>query len=499
MTGRATSVSYRQLDRLATRIAVGLAALGVRRDDVVSCQLPNWWQFAAVYLACVRVGAVINPLMPIFRHHELAYMLDFCEARVFICPRAFRGFDHQGLGEQLAREIGSLEHVLAIGGTGAHSFEETLLDRRWEDERDAQALFAGRRRGPDDVTLLMYTSGTTGQPKGVMHTSNTVMLAAQNMIDVMALDGNDSMFMPSPLAHITGFLGGLVMPIIMGGKAVLQDVWDPLVAARRIQDEGATCTIGATPFLADLTHTAGVAAYDLGTLHTFHAGGAPIPRVLVKTAMEHLGVVIQSGWGMTECGTGTITRKSDPVEKAIETDGRPLPGQEVRIADQAGVTLPPDTEGRLLIRPATLFVGYLKRPEAYGLDADGWFDTGDNARMDAEGYIRITGRTKDIIIRGGENIPVVEVEQLLYRHPAIQEVAIVGMPDERLGERGCAFVVLKPGAALSFDEMSAYLREQGVARNYLPERLELVPEMPRTPSGKIQKFRLRETAQTLAG
>src|SRR5690606_18989210 len=267
---------------------------------------------------------------------------------------------------------------------------------------------------------------------------------------------------------------------ILGAKLVLQDIWNAEEAARLIQDEGVTYTMGATPFLADLTNSAAVERYDLSSFRTFVSAGAPIPRVLVERATRRLGAFVHSGWGMTENGYVTGTRREDPPEKVFGTDGVPIRGMEVRVVDHDGRPLPAGEEGRLQARGSSNFVGYLKRPDRYDTDAEGWFETGDLARMDADGYIRITGRAKDIIIRGGENIPVVEVEELLYRHPAIQDAAIVGMPDARLGERGCAFVTLKPGARLTFEEMIAFLEEQRMAKQYLPERLEIVEEMPRT-------------------
>ncbi|MBI3993999.1 MAG: AMP-binding protein, partial [Candidatus Lambdaproteobacteria bacterium] len=308
----------------------------------------------------------------------------------------------------------------------------------------------------------------------------------------------DTIFMASPVAHVTGMFIGMVLPIMLGAKAVLQDVWNPLRAAQLLQDEAVTMTSGATPFLADLTRAVAEHDYDISSFRLFHAGGSPIPRVLAQQASESMGIDVTTAWGMSELGLGTSTSPDDPPHKLFSSDGRAVADVDVRVVDEQGAPLPPDTQGRLQIRCASLFVGYLKRPADYGVDADGWFDTGDNARMDAEGYIRITGRSKDIIIRGGENIPVAEVEELLYRHPAVQDAAIVAMPDERLGERGCAFVVLRPQRALSFQDMLDYLSSCGLARNYFPERLEIIAEMPRTLSGKIQKFKLRETAQAFS-
>jgi cyclohexanecarboxylate-CoA ligase len=283
---------------------------------------------------------------------------------------------------------------------------------------------------------------------------------------------------------------------MIGSKLVLQDVWDAGVGLQRIQDEGVNFTMASTPFLADLAGHPGVDTYDISSLEIFVAGGAPIPRALVHTATERLKTSIASGWGMTENLLLTTTRLDDPPEKIFNTDGVPVPGMQLRVVDATGKVLGPDQEGDLQSRGPSHFVGYLKRPEMYGMDAEGWFNTGDIATLDADGYVRITGRGKDILIRGGENVPVIEIEQLLYRHQAVQAVAVVGVPDPRLGERGVAYVIPKSGQAFTLDEMQRFLAEHRMAKNYWPEYLQVVNEFPRTPSGKIQKFKLREMAKT---
>ena len=496
-TGVATRLSYLELQHRVDRIALGLIGLGVQPGDVVAFQLPNGWQFIALHLACLRIGAVSNPLMPIFRVRELGFMLDFATARVAVVPRSFRGHDYPAMLAGLRRQLPALEHVLVVGGDGPDGFERTLLERRWEDDFDPAAEFARRRPDPNHVIQLLYTSGTTGQPKGVMHTSNTLLAGVRAYADGIGLGEADVCFMASPLAHQTGFMYGLMLPILLGTHVVLQDVWDAARAWDTIQTERTTFSMGATPFLADLVNAANAPAPADGRLRTFVCAGAPIPRVLVETASQKLGLGVIAAWGMSECGVVTTTRPGDAPEKVFGSDGRALAGMAVRVVDAAGKPLPPGTEGRLETRGSGLFVGYLKRPDAYAIDAEGWLDTGDLAHMDADGYIRITGRAKDIIIRGGENIPVAEIEDLLYRHPAVQDAAIVAMPDARLGERACAFVTLKPGARFDFDAMTAWLAECGTARTYWPERLEIVPELPRTASGKIQKFELRERARSL--
>jgi len=499
MTGAATRMSYGELQRLSVRLACGLAAQGVQRGDVVAVQLPNWWHYAALYIACVRIGAVVNPLMPVFRERELEFMLGFAEAKLWVIPREFRGFDYPAMATGLRGALPRLEKVLVVGGRDPDSsFEHVLLERAWEDEIDHAALFAVRRMQADDVTEVMYTSGTTGQPKGVMHTANTLMCKCLLASELFGFGAHDAIFMGSPLAHQTGFLYGALFSIYHGTPCVMLDVWDPVKAARVIAEERCTLTLGATPFLSDLVRTPDALAFDTSSVRLFLCSGAPIPRVLVEDARaSHPNMYVMSAWGMTEMGITTATYPGDPLEKVLDTDGRALPHQAVRVLDDEGAVVAPGIEGRLQARCATTFVGYLKRPEAYGVDDEGWIETGDNARMDADGYIRITGRSKDIIIRGGENIPVVEVEELLYRHPAIVDAAVVAMPDARLGERGCAFVTLRAGESLDFRAMTDYLTGCRMMKQYLPERLEIIEAFPRTPSGKIQKFKLREQARSL--
>jgi cyclohexanecarboxylate-CoA ligase len=250
--------------------------------------------------------------------------------------------------------------------------------------------------------------------------------------------------------------------------------------------------MASTPFLTDLARTVAETAQAVPTLKTFLCAGAPIPGPLVEQARSVLGTKIVSAWGMSENGACTLIHLDDDDERAVNTDGCALPGMEAKVADEAGVELPRGEVGRLLVRGCSNFGGYLKRPQWNNTDAEGWFDTGDLARMDSAGYIRISGRSKDIIIRGGENIPVVEVEALLYRHPAVAQAAIVAMPDERLGERACAVVVARPGQTLDFAAMVSFLKEHKLAIQYIPERLEMLEAMPATPSGKIQKFKLRD-------
>ena len=496
VSGRQRTISYRQIDRFSKRIAARLAGLGIERGDVVAVQLPNWWEFVAIHLACVRIGAITNPLQPIFRERELEFMLGFADTKLLFIPEVFRGFQYAPMIDAIRAQLPELKHVFTVGGA-QRSFEQAFIDQRWEDEIDVDDLISERQLEPDEVAEICYTSGTTGQPKGVLHTYNT-LVACTGPTAAFELDEKSVALMSSPLSHQTGFLYGFLTPLMRGAKVVYQDIWNADEAARLIHDEGVTYTMGATPFLADLSSTPALDKYPPNSLSLFVCAGAPIPRVLAKSAAQRFGARIAAGWGMSENGLVTITQPGDSEEKVFGTDGIGWPGQEVRVVDENKHPVANGVVGDLQTRGSANFVGYLKRPEAYDLDEDGWFDTGDIAVMDEDGYIRITSRAKDIIIRGGENVPVVEVEELLYRHDAIVDAAVVAMPDARLGEKGCAFVTLKDGATLSFEDLRDYFAECRLAKNYWPERLEIIQDFPRTPSGKIQKFKLRELAADLA-
>jgi cyclohexanecarboxylate-CoA ligase len=455
-------------------------------------QLPNGWPFVALFLACARIGAVMNPLMHIFRERELSFMLAHGEAKVIVAPKTFRGFDFERMLVALQPALPALTRVVVVGGDGANSFETLLAGPAWEREADAERIVTGNRHGPDDVMQLIYTSGTTGEPKGVMHSANTLFSNILRYAERMHLSRDDVVLMASPLAHQTGFIYGMMMPIVLQARAVLQDIWVPRKAVEVIRAEGATFSMASTPFLSDLARAVAESGDAVPTLRSFLCAGAPIPGPLVEQAQKALGAKIISAWGMTENGGVTTTLPEDADERAINTDGLPLPGIEVRVRDADDAVLPAGEIGRLQVRGCSNFGGYLKRAHLNDTDAEGWFETGDLARIDASGYLRITGRSKDVIIRGGENIPVIEVEALLYRHPDIAQAAIVAYPDERLGERACAVVVTNPGTSLELAALVEFLKSQKIAVQYIPERLVVLDAMPATPSGKIQKFKLRE-------
>ena len=484
--------SYRELGDLVSRAAGALRALGVGRGDVVAVQLPNWWEFAVTALACGRLGAVVNPLMPIFRERELSYMLGFAEAKLLIVPKVFRGFDHEAMADALRAELPKLQQVVVVDGDGDNSFERQLLQGTARVEAATSASESALKA--DEMAVVMFTSGTTGSPKGVMHTSNTLIACTNSLSGCFGLTADDVLLACSPVGHMTGYAAVLVLGIRLGATIVLQDVWEAKRGVTLMAAEGVTYTAASTPFLSDICDKVAAGAPRPDRLRSFLCGGAPIPPVLIERAARELDLKVCSLWGMTESLSSTLTEPSRAAEKSSTTDGRALEGVTVRIIDLAGKPLPAGETGRLMVRGSQMFMVYYKRPDIQTFDPEGWFDTGDLAYMDNEGYIRINGRTKDVLIRGGENVPVVEIEGLLYKHPAVAAVSIVGYPDDRLGERACAFVVLRPGATLSLADVQAYMAESKVAKQYWPERVHVLDSLPSTPSGKIQKFKLREIA-----
>jgi 3-phosphoshikimate 1-carboxyvinyltransferase len=480
--GQTSELTWSALAQQVECTAARLLELGVACGESVAFQLPNRLEFVTIALATLRLGAVCEPLMPIFRERELQFMLRESGARVLFVPDRFRGFDYASMAYALRDALPALEHVVVLDQT-------PTADRAPHSEAPA------RRPQPADLAQLLFTSGSTGEPKGVLHRHQVLDGAADAHIRHFGLGVEDVIYVPSPLAHQTGFLYGMWIAIRLGVPQVLQDIWNAELGLDAMRRFGVTFVQAATPFLADLT----VLGERPETLRTFVATGTAIPRELARSAREVLDAEVGGAWGTTESCLGTAFRPGEEAELAWQTDGHALDGVTLRVVDDDGRPLEAGAEGNFEVKTEWLFEGYLNRPEltAAAMTADGFYRTGDLARINAQGCMRITGRVKDVINRGGEKVPVAEIEQLLYAHPAVREAAIVAMPDERLGERACAFVVLQTGAELELDGVRAHLDSHRVSKTYWPERLELVEALPKTPSGKIRKYVLRELAQRI--
>jgi len=397
--------TYRELSEKINLAAQSLHAMGVRWGDVVSVQLPNWWEFVVITLACGRIGAVMNPLMHIFRERELTYMIGFAKSKVLFIPKKYRDFDFESMIEGMRQDLPDLAHVVVVDGAGSNSFENFLtsdgLDANLSIPNGAFPL------KPDDLAVLMFTSGTTGSPKGVMHTSNTLVSCMNALSHRFGVGDQDVYLASTPVGHMTGYVAVVLIGLRNGGKVVLQDFWDPLQGVAIMVKEQVSYFAASTPFLNDICDVVEAQKLRLPHLRSFLCGGAPIPPVLIDRARDRVGIRVCSLWGMTEILSGTLTEPARSIDKSSSSDGRVLEGMEILLVDDSGVGVPQGQTGRLWVRGAQVFLGYYKQPDIQAFNTEGWFDSGDLAYMDDEGYIRIAGRTKDVFIRGGENVPVI--------------------------------------------------------------------------------------------
>lgn len=474
-------VSFAELDAMARALAGWFEAQGLRPGDVVAFQLPNWHETAAVAVATSLLGLVCLPVIPIYREAEVRFILEASRARVFLTPETFRGYDHAALAARMAE---------ALPGLVTLALRSPASEQTWK-----HPPHEGAGRGRADLPwMLMYTSGTTGRPKGVVHSVQSLDSECGHVAAWWDLrPGRDVTLMPSPVTHVTGFLYGLMMPMTHGIPAVLMDRWDAARALELIAREKVTFTCSATPFLRELLDAAEATGQELATLRVFACGGAPVPPDLIRMARaRHPGLNACRVYGSTEAPTVSLgVAGLDDSETAATTEGHVV-GHELRLLAEDGTPLPPGSEGEIAVRGPEMCRGYLDPTDhAAAFDAEGFFRTGDMGVLDAAGRLTITGRRKDLIIRGGENLSPKEIEDALHRHPRIREAAVVAMPHPRLGETCCA-VIVADSPAPDVAALSAFLKEQGLAMQKHPERVEVVAELPRTASGKVQKFLLRE-------
>ena len=479
----------------ALRLAGWFEHVGLNPGDVVSFQLPNWWEASVIDIAACMIGVVVNPIVTINRDAEVTYMLNESRTRVMFVPETFRKFDYAEMMRRIAPALAKPPRVVVVRGIGS-AFE--AFDAMLET---AQPLAAPRAVDPDAVKLLMYTSGTTGRPKGVLHSHNSILADCVKMKPVMHLEDGDHVFCPSPLTHVTGYLWVLTMPWYGGLPAVTLDTWDPKRAFDLLERHACKLMLGATPFLQDLLAIVREGGRTLPALRHYLCGGASVPPSLIYEAAERLPNCIPwRNFGATEAPTMTCCPPSrDGLRFAAETDGR-LYRAEVKLVDVVnGEPVPPGEEGEILVREPSMALGYARPEDNEGAyDNDGYFRMGDLCRFIETDHIICTGRKKDLIIRAGENISAREIEDVLFRSSSIVEAAVVSMPSKRTGEAICAFIVAKAGEHVGLPEVSALVQAAGLAKQKTPEHVQVVDSLPKTPSGKVRKDVLRSMAVAYA-
>jgi acyl-coenzyme A synthetase/AMP-(fatty) acid ligase len=491
---RPASLTFREMHEQGLRLAGALHALGLRKGDVLAMEMPNWMEACLLYHAATALGVVVTPIIHIYQAKEVEFILRQSRAKAFVVPDDWRGVDYLGMVSQIRPRLPDLEHLVVVGEkipSGAIAYSDLAAK--------ATAEFPRPDISPDEPHILAYTSGTTADPKGVVHSHNS-LLAECRQTRACSGGGEDDVFLcPNPIGHIAGIFSALIAPFMYGyEKLVLMDGWDPKWALELIQEHRVTRTGGATFFAMTLVNAPEFSEYDLSSMQLFGLGGAGVPPSIVQQ-LHGLGWNSSRSYGCTEHPSITMGHLDDAPDKCAFTDGRPQPDVEIRLVDDDGADVAHGGEGEILSRGPDQFLGYMDPAmDADSFTDDGWFRTGDIGRLDSDGYLVITDRKKDIIIRGGENISAREVEEILAKHPKVQESAVTAVTDPRYGERVCAFVITRENQPLELDEILAHFQASGVAKQKTPERLELVTEFPRTLSGKVQKYVLRRRIEGAA-
>lgn len=484
------SYTYSALDHAASCLANWMLAKGIESGDRIAFQLPGWCEFTVIYLACLKIGAVSVPLLPSWREAELVWVLNKCQAKMFFAPTLFKQTRPVDLILSLQNQLPQLQQIVGVDklapATSSLSLSQIIADNT--------PLTTAITVHGDELAAVLFTSGTEGLPKGVMLTHNNILASERAYCARLNLTWQDVFMMPAPLGHATGFLHGVTAPFLIGARSVLLDIFTPDACLALLEQQRCTCMLGATPFVYDLLNLLEKQPADLSALRFFLCGGTTIPKKVARECQQR-GIKLLSVYGSTESSPHAVVNLDDPLSRFMHTDGYAAAGVEIKVVDDARKTLPPGCEGEEASRGPNVFMGYFDEPEltARALDEEGWYYSGDLCRMDEAGYIKITGRKKDIIVRGGENISSREVEDILLQHSKIHDACVVAMPDERLGERSCAYVVLKaPHHSLSLEEVVAFFSRKRVAKYKYPEHIVVIEKLPRTASGKIQKFLLRK-------
>lgn len=490
-------LSYAQYYCRVQRLAAKFVELELGPDDVIAIQLPNWSEFAVALNAAMMVGIPFCQYHSDFRARETEFILSFTQASVLIVPQQFKGFDYLAMIEPMRTRLPKLKHVLVVGDGQRVPIPNEYLDlRAFLDDPSAQRLpsvdLASRRPHGDDLMRTAFTSGTTGNPKAVLHLHNTTNCALKFLNRGQRINADSVLQVFLPVGLNWG-LFNVLQAIHAGCAVVLQDVFKPEEALQLVQNEKVTHFCCAPAHLVSMLNVANAERFDLSSLQVVMTGGASCPIEVIQEVQQRIPGQLLEMYGMLECGTQCHTLLTDDPQAVCGTVGRPVKEMGIRVVDDAGQDLAANEVGEILTYGPSVTIGYYNNPKvnAQSFTADGWFHTGDQGAFDEHGYLRIVGRKKEMVIRGGANIYPREIEEVLYQHPAVMDAAVIGVPDSRLGERLCACIVSRAGQSLEFEQMVDFLRDK-IATYKLPEFLQLLADLPRTPTGKVQKGPLRD-------
>ncbi|MEE0343437.1 MAG: medium-chain fatty-acid--CoA ligase [Eggerthellaceae bacterium] len=483
--------TYAEIDDKAGRLAAWLKSVGVQNGDVVSFQMPPWSEFCILYVACLKVGAVCHPLPVTFNGEDLVYSMNLVESKAFICPTFHHKTNFEDQFLSVKDEITSLlDGAFCVHDKTVESHGTITLNQIFET---FEPLTEAPESDSDEIVLILSTSGTTGRPKAVLISHNALIFSEKTFIKSLHLTREDVMFMPAPLNHATGFNHGLITPLLLGARVVLQQEFHPEESIEIMNKEGVTWSMGATPFIYDMLNVAEKKSLSFDTLKLYVCGGAPVPGTMVHRADKH-GLKLCECYGSTESCPHLLVPPEDCLEWNGNWSGIACEGIEVKVVDEKGNEVPYGTQGEEISRGPHMFSGYLKNPEATAKDLsdDGWFYSGDLCIQDEQGRVKINGRKKEILIRGGINISANEVDNNLDGCPGVGSHATIGLPDDRLGERICTFIVQKGDVVPTLDSIAEYLDSIGVAKRLRPEHIEFIDEIPMTESGKVKRHQLAD-------
>ena len=483
--------TYEDIDKKASILARYFIEKGIKPLDIISYQIPVWCEFIIISIACIKVGAIMNPIGMCYKSNELIYLLNLSKTKIFICPSFFHKTNYEESILSVKEKITNLKSIVIID---KHKKINSSCDNFYKILDNYLPSKHNNRVSSDDVALILYTSGTTGNEKGVMLTHNNIIFSEEYFNKSLNLTEHDIIFMPAPLNHATGFHHGIISPMLLGGKIVLQSKFDGVKAIKLMNKEKCTYSMGSTPFIYDILKVLEDKNENIPSLKFYLCGGAHVPKKMVESAHNY-GIKLCEVYGSTESVPHVFVRPNEAIKLMGSTSGSPIEGVEVKVVDGNGKEVKPGIMGEELSRGPNVFVGYLNDIEATNkvLDNDGWYHSGDLCIHDGKGNIKIIGRKKDMIVRGGENLNSNKISEYISSYYKIKDQAIISMPDERLGERICAYIVLEEGFEdFELKELIQYLMDKGVPKRYWPERLEIIENIPRTDSGKIKKYILEE-------